>query len=189
MALVTALKGKDGSDKPSSGASRAIDDGPPPSSDKPKPATPKGSLFQQSSGDVMDQNASGLGSEGGSPQVVANQALSQILTGVKTLSVVLPGIVPILSDLTGRLTMIVPQMMNDMTNGGQGLVPSMGMPNPQPGMPGQPPPPGAPGMPPGMPPPPPGMPGQPPMPPQMPPGPPGQPPMPPMPPNMMGGMQ
>lgn len=133
MALIA--NGNSGSeDTPSKSPARNIDDGPPASSDKPKQASPKGSLFQQSSRTVSDQNGAGLGAEGGSPQVIANQALAQILTGVKTLSTVLPGLVPVLADLTGRLTMIVPQMMNDMTNGGMGLVPQMGMPAPQPGM-------------------------------------------------------
>lgn len=159
MALITPLKGKDDSDKPTTAPARTIDDGgPPTSSTKPKPATPKGSLFQQSTNNLSDQNMAGLGPEGGSPQVIGNQALAQILTGVRTLSTVLPGIVPILSDLTGRLQMIVPQMMADMTNGGMGLVPSMGMPQPQPGVGGpgpgmMPPGGGAPGMPPPMPPP------------------------------------
>jgi hypothetical protein len=143
MALITSLKGAEGTDKASKVPSRTIDDGPPPSSDKSKTATPKGSLFQQDSKGLMDENAMGLGSEGGSTQVLANQALAQILTGIKTLSVTLPGLVPVLSDLTGRLSMLVPQMVNDLTNGGSGLVPQMGMPLPvpQPGM----------GMPPGMP--------------------------------------
>lgn len=172
MALITDLKGKDGDDKPSKGPARTVDDGPPASPDSPKKAEPKGSLFQQSTTDLSNQNSMGLGAEGGAPQVIANQALGQILTGIKTLSTVLPGLVPVLADLTSRLTMIVPQMMNDMTNGGSGLVPSMGMPPPQPSMGmgggmG-----GPPGMPPGMAPPgggmmPPGMPGMggPPMPP------------------------
>lgn len=146
MALITALKGKDGEDKPSKGPARSVDDGPPASINRPKPAEPKGSLFQQATSNLMDQNMAGLGPEGGSAQVIANQALGQILTGIKTLSTVLPGVVPVLSDLTGRLTMIVPQMMNDLTNGGMGLVPSMGMPLPQPS------PMGPPGMPPPMPP-------------------------------------
>lgn len=145
MALITPLKGTDDADRVSKSPARSVDDGPPPSTEKPKPDKPKGSLFQQSSRTVLDQNAAGLGPEGGDPQVIANQALAQLLTAVKTLSTVLPGIVPVLSDLTGRLTMLVPQMMNDLTNGGQGLVPSMGMPLPQPGMPGM--------APPGMPPP------------------------------------
>lgn len=132
MALITTLKGKEGEDKPSKGPARSIDDGPPASTNRPKPSEPKGSLFQQATTSLMDQNMAGLGADGGSSQVIANQALGQILTGVKTLSTVLPGLVPILSDLTGRLTMIVPQMMNDMTNGGTGLVPPMGMPMPQP---------------------------------------------------------
>lgn len=136
MALITPLKGKDDSDKPSKTPDRGIDDGPPASSTKPTKAQPKGSLFQQSTGSLADQNMAGLGPEGGSPQVIANQALAQVLTGVRTLSTVLPGIVPILSDLTGRLQMIVPQMVADLTNGGTGLVPSMGMPLPQPPQPG-----------------------------------------------------
>lgn len=173
MALITSLKGSEATDKPSKAPSKTIDDGPPPSSTKPKTASPKGSLFQQDSAGLMDQNGAGLGSEGGSQQVLANQALSQILSGVKVLSTVLPGIVPVLSDLTGRLMMMVPQMMNDMTNGGSGLVPSMGMPPPQP------PPGGPPGMPPGQP----GMGMQPGMPPQQGPPPPPQGMMPP------GGMQ
>ena len=136
MALISSLKGSDGEDKPSKGPARSIDDGPPGSIDRPKPASAKsGSLFQQSTSNLMDQNMSGLGADGGAPQVIANQALAQILTGVKTLSTILPGLVPVLADLTGRLTMIVPQMMNDMTNGGQGLVPQMGMAPPMPGMP------------------------------------------------------
>ena len=177
MALITPLKGGPGDDTAPTGPARTIDDGPPASTSKPKPVTPKGSLFQQATGSLSNQNAAGLGAEGGDPQIVANQALSQVLTGIRTLSVVLPGIVPILSDLTGRLQMIVPQMMADMTNGGTGLVPSMGMPLPQPSMggaqpgmmPGAPPPPpmgmggGAPPM--GMPP---AMPGMPPQPPPMP---------------------
>lgn len=142
MALITSLKGSgDTSGSPTTSPARNIDDGPPASKDKPKPAQPKGSLFQQSSRSVSDQNGMGLGPEGGDPQVIANQALSQVLSGVKILSTVLPGLVPVLSDLTGRLTMLVPQMMNDLTNGGMGLVPSMGMQPPQPGAP--------PGMPPG----------------------------------------
>lgn len=158
MALITSLKGAEGTDKPTKVPGRTIDDGPPPSSEKPKTAGPKGSLFQQDSKGQMDQNSMGLGSEGGSTQIVANQALAQILTGIRTLSTVLPGLVPVLSDLTGRLSMIVPQMVNDLTNGGSGLVPPMGMPLPTPtpqGPPGMPP--GQPpaGMPPGMPPPPP----------------------------------
>jgi len=175
MALITQLKGQDESDKPSKAPDRTIDDGPPPSEDKPQPATPKGSLFQQASGGLMDQNANGLGAEGGSVQVLANQALAQVMTGIKTLSTVLPGLVPVLSDLTGRLTMLVPQMMNDFTNGGTGLVPPMGMPLPAPG------PQGPPGMmpPPGMP-----MGTGGPMPPQ---GPGAGPPMPP-PPGMIPGM-
>src|SRR3954471_10080505 len=159
MALITPLKGGEGADAPTKGSARTIDDGPPASVTKPQPATPKGSLFQQASGSLSNQNAAGLGAEGGNPQVVANQALSQVLTGIRTLSVVLPGIVPILSDLTGRLQMIVPQMMADMTNGGTGLVPSMGMPLPQPapgvpgggGGPGMGMPPGPQGLPQGMP--------------------------------------
>lgn len=174
MALITPLKGGPGDDTSPKGPTRTIDDGPPASTTKSKPATPKGSLFQQSSSTLSNQNAAGLGPEGGDPQIVANQALAQVLTGIRTLSVVLPGIVPILSDLTGRLQMIVPQMMADMTNGGSGLVPSMGMPLPQPG---QPPMGGTPGGPPGMAPPPGGMP------PGMPP--PGQPGMPPQPPPPM----
>lgn len=134
MALITTLKGGAGDDSASTGPARTIDDGPPASMSRPKPSTPKGSLFQQATGSLANQNAAGLGPEGGDPQIVANQALSQVMTGIRTLSVVLPGIVPILSDLTGRLQMIVPQMMADMTNGGTGLVPSMGMPLPQPGM-------------------------------------------------------
>lgn len=170
MALITSQKGSD-EDKPSKSPARSIDDGPPAPTTSPKPATPKGSLFQQSTTSLGDQNAMGLGADGGTPQVIANQALAQILTGVKTLSTVLPGLVPVLSDLTGRLTMIVPQMMNDLTNGGTGLVPPMGMPTPQPGPmaggmgapPGMPPPPGG-----GMMPPPQGSPmGGPPMPPPM----------------------
>src|SRR3954462_5310738 len=147
MALITPLKGGEGADAPTKGSARIIDDGPPASVTKPQPATPKGSLFQQASGSLSNQNAAGLGAEGGNPQIVANQALAQVLTGIRTLSVVLPGIVPILSDLTGRLQMIVPHMMADMTNGGTGLVPSMGMPLPQPGMGGP-----QPGMMPGAPP-------------------------------------
>lgn len=146
MALITPLKGGSGDDTAPTGPARTIDDGPPASTSKPKPAEPKGSLFQQASNTISNQNAAGLGPEGGDPQVVANQALSQVLTGIRTLSVVLPGIVPILSDLTGRLQMIVPQMMADMTNGGSGLVPSMGMQPPQPGGMG-----GGMGGPPGMP--------------------------------------
>lgn len=164
MALISSLKGKDDSEK-SKKSARTVDDGPPPSSEKPKPATPKGSLFQQASQTVSDQNGVGLGADGGNPQVIAQQALSQVLTGIRTLSTVLPGLVPVLSDLTGRLMMLVPQMMSDMTNGGMGLVPSMGMPLPQPG-------PGAMGQPPMGP----GM-GGPPMAPPM--GAPGMPPMPP----------
>lgn len=166
MALITPLKGSDGAqDKGSLAPARTVDDGPPPSQNKPK-SQPKGSLFQQNSRDITTQNSMGLGAEGGSPQVLANQALAQVLSGVKILSTVLPGLVPVLSDLTGRLTMLVPQMMNDFTNGGSGLVPVMGMPLPQPSGP-------APGMPPG----------------GMPPGPLGAPPMgpqgaPPMPPPM-----
>jgi len=175
MALITSLKGGDGTDSAPKGPSRTIDDGPPASTTKPKPATPKGSLFQQGSSTLSNQNAAGLGPEGGDPQIVANQALSQVLTGIRTLSVVLPGIVPILSDLTGRLQMIVPQMMADMTNGGSGLVPSMGMPPPQPSQPGMGAPPGGAAM--GG-----GPPGQPGMPPMLPPGaPPQPPPMPPVP--------
>lgn len=162
MALLTNLKGSDESDKSIKAPSRTVDDGPPASSTKAKPATPKGSLFQQSSRGLADQNSLGLGAEGSDPQIIANKALAGILSNVKILSTVLPGIVPVLSDLTGRLLMIVPQMMNDVTNGGTGLVPSMGMPLPQP-TPGAPPagaPMGAPppspmgggGMPPGMPP-------------------------------------
>lgn len=156
MALLTPLKGSESEGKRSKDSARTVDDGPPPS---PTVTKPKGSLFQQSSRGLVDQNSAGLGSEGGSTQILANQALAQILTGIKTLSAVLPGIVPVLSDLTGRLTMIVPQMMNDLTNNGTGLVPSMGMPTPMPqpqqGPPGmgagQMPPPGMPqGMPPGM---------------------------------------
>lgn len=134
MALITPLKGSEGADPMAKGTPRTIDEGPPAATSKPKPAAPKGSLFQQASNTISTQNAAGLGAEGGNPQVVANQALSQVLTGIRTLSVVLPGLVPILSDLTGRLQMIVPQMMADMTNGGSGLVPSMGMQPPQPGM-------------------------------------------------------
>jgi len=145
MALITDLKGKDGTDKPTNSPARSIDDGPPGSTEKAKPATPKGSLFQQASRNISDENGMGLGADGGAPQVIANQALAQILTGIKTLSTVLPGLVPVLSDLTGRLSMIVPQMMNDLTNGGNGLVPAMGMPLPQP----TPQPMGPPGMPPG----------------------------------------
>jgi hypothetical protein len=187
MALITALRDKDDAEK-SKSASRTIDDGPPPSTEKFKAvqATPTKSLFQQSTSDLATKNEAGLGPEGGSPQAIANQALSQVLTGIRTLSVVLPGLVPVLSDLTGRLQMIVPQMMSDLTNGGMGLVPSMGMPLPQPGqapmggpgMAG----PGAGMMPPGMPPPPMPMgPGGPPqgMPPMSPTPPPGM--MPPMP--------
>lgn len=176
MSLITPLKGGAGDDSAPTGPARTIDDGPPASTSKPKPVQPKGSLFQQATGGLATQNAAGLGPEGGDPQIVANQALSQVLTGIRTLSVVLPGIVPILSDLTGRLQMIVPQMMADMTNGGTGLVPSMGMPLPQPGMGGGQPPgmPGAPPPPPmgigGAAPPagPPGMPGMQPQPPPMP---------------------
>src|SRR5690242_1238164 len=110
MALITPLKGS-GDSNPSgpAGPARTIDDGPPAPKDKPKAATPKGSLFQQSSSSVANQNSMGLGPEGGDPQVIGNQALAQILSGVKILSTVLPGLVPVLSDLTGRLTMLVPQ--------------------------------------------------------------------------------
>lgn len=159
MALITGMKGGDGEDSESKVPSRTIDDGPPTSTTKPKKVEPKGSLFVQSTGGMQDQNSQGLGPEGGDPQILINQALGRLLIEVKTLSALAPGVVPILSDLVGRLQMVLPQVAQDIGNGGMGLIPMGGMPLPQPGMagpagmppPGMPPPMGPPGMQPPMP--------------------------------------
>lgn len=156
MALITPLKGESGSDTEKTSVSRTIDDGPPPSGDKAKKVQPKGSLFAQSVNGLNDQNSLGLGPEGSDPSILGMQSMGRLMNEVKTLSAMFPGIVPVLSDLVGRLQIMVPQLAQDLSNGGTGLVPMGGMPLPQPGGPGM----GA-GMPPPMPPP--GMGGPPPM--------------------------
>ncbi len=106
-----------------------LDEGPPPATKKPKK-----SLFSQAGSAIQEESTLGLGPEGGSAPIMAQKALQGILSNVQVLSTVLPGIVPVLSDLTGRLQMIVPQLMQDLQAGGMGMVPSMGMPQQQPGM-------------------------------------------------------
>lgn len=131
MATISSLKGSD--NKSPSPFQRTVDDGPPPSSTKPKKV--EGSLFSQSTNSIGAANSAGLGPEGGSPQVLASQYLASILTGIKGLSSLFPGIVPLLSDLTGRLVTAVPQLANDFAQSGGmggGLVPVGGMPTPQP---------------------------------------------------------
>lgn len=132
-----------------------IDDGPPAPKSKPKKASPN--LYSQSGASLMDQGQAGLGAEGGSQPIIAMKALADITNGIKTLSTVLPGIIPVTSDLMGRLQMIVPQALSELGMG-PGLVPMNGLPPQQPAPmppppmgagPMGPPPPG--GMPPGPP--------------------------------------
>lgn len=110
-------------DSPTDPKSINLDEGPPPATKKPKK-----SLFSQAGSDLQTESQQGLGPEGGSAPIMAQKALQGILSNVQVLSTVLPGIVPVLSDLTGRLQMIVPQLMADLQAGGMGLVPQGGMP-------------------------------------------------------------
>lgn len=132
MALLTALKGSGGEDAESKAPSRTIDDGPPTSTQKPKKVDPNASLFVQGSRNMLSQNSLGLGPEGGDPQILINQSFGRLMTEIKTLSALAPGIVPLLSDIVGRLQMALPQIAQDLGNGGMGLIPMGGMPLPQP---------------------------------------------------------
>jgi hypothetical protein len=132
MALITSLKGSEGADKETKAPSRTIDDGPPPSATKPRKVDAAGSLFAQSGRGLMDANSAGLGPEGSDPQILGMQSMGRLMMEIKTLSALFPGITPILSDLVGRLQMVVPQLAQDVSNGGMGLVPLGGMPLPQP---------------------------------------------------------
>ncbi len=141
-----------------SGSNAAELDGPPPPTKSPRKAAPT-SLLESAGKSMMGQ--SGLGPEGGSQEMLAMRGLSMVTQGIQILSTQFPGIVPVTSDLLGRLQMIVPTLVNDLQNGGMmaGMVPMGGIPPQQPGMGPAPMPMGAPPGMMGMPPPPMGGPG------------------------------
>lgn len=114
--------------------------GPPPASPKPKSAADS-SLFSQVGQNAQQAGQAGMGQEGGSPQIMSMQGMALVTRGVQILNVANPdnpGLLAVLSDLMGRLQMIVPQLIGQgAQGGGQGLFPQqpgMGGP-PQPGMP------------------------------------------------------
>lgn len=118
-----------------------LDSGPPPSTKKPK----KSSLYSSAGAGLMSREQAGLGAEGGDQTTQAMQYMGMVVRGIKGLSTILPGVTPITSDLLGRLQMILPQLLQDLQNGGPGMVNGAGIPPQQP-VPGPPAPMGPPGM-------------------------------------------
>lgn len=126
--------------------------GPPPQSPKPKSQSPyAGSLFGQAGAAQTGEQSAGLGSEGSDPSLIGTQGYALIQRGIQMLNLAFPndpGLAAVLTDVMGRLQIIIPQLVagqNQPT--GMGLFP----PGAQPGMaaPGMPPPPGGAPAPPG----------------------------------------
>lgn len=106
-------------------------DSPPPALRSPKKAAPT-SLYQDAGRNIMNGGQSGLGPEGGSPEIMDQRFLGMIQMGIQGLSAKYPGLTPLLADIIGRLMTAVPILSNDLAMGGQGLVPIGGMPPQQP---------------------------------------------------------
>jgi hypothetical protein len=113
-----------------------FDMAPPPAAKKPK----KASLYSQAGSALQQESMAGLGAEGASQPIMAQKALQGVMSNLQVLSTILPGIMPLTSDLMGRIQMAVPSLLSDVQSGGMGMVPVGGIPAPQPGG-GMPPPP------------------------------------------------
>jgi hypothetical protein len=129
--------------------------GPPPASPKPRSASDS-SLFSSAGKAAMEAGQSGLGAEGSDPALIGVQGLALAQRGIQMMNLAFadnPGLVAVLSDLTGRLQSMIPQLVAGSANQGMGLMSQMAqmMPMPVPNQMGG-------GMPPGMPPAPGGMP-------------------------------
>lgn len=111
--------------------------GPPKPASKPKPASTS-SLFNSAGKAAVTQGQAGLGPEGSSPQLIGMQGWALTSRGLQMMALAFPGIVPVLSDLLGRLQQIIPQIVSDTTNQGSGMFPPGGMPPQQPPMPSAP---------------------------------------------------
>src|SRR5438132_1145501 len=96
-----------------SSPSKSSSQGPPPASPKPRSAADS-SLFSSVGQSAQQAGQSGLGAEGGSPQIMTMQGLALVQRGVQILNLANPdnpGLVAVLTDLMGRLQAIVPQLV------------------------------------------------------------------------------
>ena len=116
--------------------------GPPPQSPKPKSQSPfAGSLFGQAGAAQTGEQSSGLGSEGSDPGIIGTQGYALIQRGIQMLNLAFPndpGLAAVLTDVMGRLQLIIPQLVagqNQPAGGGMGLFPPGGQPPPPGGAP------------------------------------------------------
>lgn len=113
--------------------------GPPKAKPSPRSAADS-SLFSSVGKTATQSGQSGLGPEGSSPQLMTMQGFAMVQRGVQMMNLANPenpGLVAVLTDLMGRLQVILPQLTGqNPAAGGMGLFPNqMGMGQPG-GMPG-----------------------------------------------------
>lgn len=110
--------------------------GPPAASPKPRSAADS-SLYSTVGQAGTTDGMAGLGSEGNSPALIGMQGLALVQRGLQMLNLAFPenpGLVAVLSDITGRLQTLVPQLVAQSANSMGGGMMGMAMQQQQPGM-------------------------------------------------------